>query len=88
MHCTIHYLSTSYLGKFVPFSKLHSVHKMMGRWFAALALLHTIGHFIRWMKRGDMGLIGTQVGISGIIAIILIFLTGKSIRTFIHTSMK
>lgn len=70
MHCTVHYLSTTYLGKIVPFSQLHRVHTLNGRWFAILAILHTIGHFIRWIKRADMNLLGTQVGVSGLIAIV------------------
>ena len=75
MHCTIHALSTSYVGTIVPLAKLQTVHKNAGKWYAMLAVLHTVTHTIRWIIRGDLRLLGTGVGISGVGGIICILLT-------------
>ena len=73
MHCTIHALSTTYLGTLIPFPRLHNVHKMTGRWYGGLILVHTITHIIRWIIRRDMSLlIDTHVGISGLVGVVCI----------------
>jgi len=72
MHCTIHALSVSFVGTMVPFSQLHHVHPLTGRWYAILAVVHTITHLIRWIVRSDMKLTGSQVGVTGIIGVLSI----------------
>lgn len=67
MHCTIHALSTSFVGTMVPFSGLHHVHPKMGFWYAILATVHTVTHIARWILRNEMRLTGSQAGITGII---------------------
>jgi hypothetical protein len=73
MHCTSHALSTTYLGTLIPFPRLHNVHKVTGRWYGGLILVHTIAHIIRWIIRRDMSLlIDTPVGISGLVGVVCI----------------
>ena len=75
MHCTIHALSTSYVGSVVPLAKLHNVHKNAGMWYTLLAVVHAISHTIRWAIRGDLQLINTSNGISGVVGVVCIVLT-------------
>ena len=42
----------------------------MGKVFACLSFVHVIGHFSRWIIRGEMILIFDQVGISGSVAML------------------
>ena len=75
MHCTIHALSTSYVGSVIPLAKLHNVHKNAGMWYTLLAVVHTITHLIRWAIRGDLQMINTSNGISGVVGVVCIVLT-------------
>ena len=74
MHCTIHALSTSYVGSVIPLAKLHNVHKNAGMWYTLLAVVHAISHTIRWAIRGDLQLINTSNGISGVVGVVCIVL--------------
>jgi len=70
MHCSVHALSTSYLGTFIPFAELHTVHHRAGMGVTWLAVAHTIVHIIRWLIRGDMALLGSGTGLSGVISML------------------
>ena len=72
MHCTIHALSTSFIGTVVPFPRLHHVHYKVGFWYAILASLHTITHCVRWILREEIRLTGSQAGMTGIIGFLSI----------------
>lgn len=70
MHSTIHFLSDTYLGNFIPFAALHGVHRSMGLAYFLLAWLHTITHVIRYSVRLQVAeQLGSTVGVSGIFAI-------------------
>ena len=70
MHHRSHILSNTYFSINFPFPHFHEVHKFTGFGYALLAIVHTITHLIRWIIRGDMKLIGGQVGLSGTFAIV------------------
>lgn len=76
-HSISHALSVTYASTQIPFTRMHIVHKFAGRMYALLAVLHTIGHFIRWIVRKDFVQMTfcTQVGLSGLIAILAMGLT-------------
>lgn len=76
-HSISHALSVTYASTQIPFTRMHIVHKFSGRMYALLAVLHTIGHFIRWIVRKDFVqmMFCTQVGLSGLIAILAMGLT-------------
>jgi hypothetical protein len=69
MHSLIHFLSTTYISTLIPFESLHEVHKLTGKMFGFLALIHTITHYLRYIVRKDSQQLGTQVHISGLVAI-------------------
>ena len=54
MHNVSHILSTSYFSTTLPLPDFHEVHKFSGLGYAVLAMLHAVGHFIRWMIRSEM----------------------------------
>ncbi len=75
MHCSIHALSTTHIATMIPFPTLHDVHRFTGKCYGVLALLHTITHIIRWAIRKDLDLLGSTVGLSGVIGILCILST-------------
>jgi hypothetical protein len=83
MHSMIHFLSTTYLSTMIPFESMHDVHKMTGRMFACLALLHTVTHYIRYIVRRDIGQLGSTVHISGLIAFLILVIVILSMSRFI-----
>lgn len=80
MHCSVHALSTSYLGTFIPFAELHTVHHQAGMAVTWLGVFHTVTHFIRWAIRGDLSLLGGRIGLSGVFAMIFFGGTVWSMR--------
>ncbi len=70
MHFTLHFLSSSYLRRWVPFESLHNVHTTNGKIFCALALVHTVAHYARYILRRDASQLQTRVHITGLIAIL------------------
>ena len=69
MHSWHHFLSSTYAENIFPFESMHKVHHRQGTYFAALALLHTIVHIIRWGLRKELGTIGLEsAGVSGYFA--------------------
>ena len=71
MHSTIHFLSNSYFGHFIPFESLHHLHISAGSWYAYLACLHTATHLIRYYERAEfLTQMKTQTAISGTIAML------------------
>ena len=54
MHNTSHVLSNTYCSMNFPFPHFHEVHKFSGAGYDVLAILHTIGHVIRWILRSEM----------------------------------
>lgn len=54
MHNTSHMLSNTYFSTVLPLPHFHEVHKFTGVGYAVLAMLHAVGHFIRWMIRSEM----------------------------------
>ena len=54
MHNMSHALSNTYCSMNFPFPHFHEVHKFSGGGYAVLAILHTIGHIIRWILRSEM----------------------------------
>jgi len=75
MHSSIHFLANSYASYFIPFEKLHDLHRYTGLWYAGLALLHTVTHFIRYAVRNEIAdQMKTQPAISGIFAFFAMFI--------------
>lgn len=70
MHSLIHFLSTTYLSIIIPFESLHDIHKLTGKMFGLLALLHTVTHYLRYILRGDVNQLVTQIHWSGFVAIL------------------
>ena len=71
-HSMTHFLARTYVAELVPIEYLHATHKTQGLLFFVLAVLHTLGHLIRWGVRGEMQrMFSKTVGVSGIIAMLL-----------------
>merc|ERR1719491_2456001 len=71
MHSSIHFLSDTYAGYFIPFEALHHVHKNAGFWYAGLATMHTATHFIRYYERAEfLTQMNTRTAMSGSIAML------------------
>jgi hypothetical protein len=83
MHSMSHFLSTTYLSIMIPFESMHDVHKLTGKMFAYLALLHTVTHYIRYIVRRDIGQLGSTVHLSGLIAFLILVIVMLSMSRFI-----
>jgi hypothetical protein len=71
-HSLTHFLSRTYVAELIPIEYLHATHKQQGMLFFVLAVLHTVGHLIRWSLRAELGrMVLKTVGMSGIIAMLL-----------------
>ena len=71
MHALIHFLSSTIIGFYVPFELMHVSHRLSGLMFFASALIHTVSHLVRWGLRGEMFLLVEKVGMSGVLAMLL-----------------
>ena len=72
-HSLTYFLSRTYVAELIPFEYLHTTHKAQGIAFFALALMHTIGHLIRWGLRSELSTMMPQtVSVSGITAMVLL----------------
>lgn len=70
MHFLIHFLSSTYLMKLVPFESLHDFHKSSAKVYGGLILVHVITHYVRYILRSDVGQLGTKVHVSGLVGAI------------------
>ena len=62
---------------------MHEVHKHLGFIYFLLAVLHTIGHLIRWIVRKEMGTqSATQVAISGYISMVAMIIVVGSMSSY------
>ena len=71
-HGFLHFLANTYVSELFPLEYLPRTHKIQGALFCGLGLLHTVGHLIRWGLRGELGWLGRSVGVSGIVAMVLL----------------
>ena len=70
-HAMAHFLSATYVTHLIPMEYLHEAHKRQGALFCSFALLHTIGHLIRWGVRDEWAFVTSQPGLSGLVAMCL-----------------
>ena len=71
-HSLTHFLARTYIAELIPLEYLHLAHKTQGLLFFVLAVLHTIGHLLRWGVRGESArMISKSVGVSGIVALLV-----------------
>ena len=84
MHSLVHFLSATYISTLIPLERLHDVHKLTGRIFGSLALLHTISHYLRYIVRNDTDQrIGSQINISGLVAILAMATVTLSMTAYV-----
>lgn len=75
MHCTTRFLANTVMSDNVPFERMHHIHSIMGKWYAVLAVIHTICHLIRWGLRAELSfIIETRPGLSGLFGILFLLL--------------
>ena len=71
-HSMTHFLARTYVAELIPIEYLHRTHKNQGMLFFVLAVLHTLGHLVRWALRAELSrMLLKTVGMSGIFAMLL-----------------
>jgi len=83
MHCSNGWLSTTHISTIIPYEKFHKIHHRRGMLYLILALLHVVGHYIRWFIRHEViHMTNTKVGLSGVIGILSMLFVVFSMSSF------